>query len=295
MHHTLDPFIAAFIKSRSALGIYNAKSVSVVRPRLTDFSRAFGRRPLDQLTHRAVERWLAGLNPRIKQNSRAAYLISVRQLTRWMTAEGHIDRDPCAAIPPVKRVEPLPRSQPRAAVASMLLACRSDRERAIIWLEVGLGLRRMEVAGLRWEHYDERSQLLEVRQSKNGRERVLPVTDEVARALARIHTSTTGPVIASELDGAPISIERVGFLVSRIMRRAGVKRAAYDGISGHALRHTAASDVLDQSGDIRAVQEMLDHKSLATTSIYLKRSTANARLREAMGGRDYEAPEDDAA
>ena len=70
------------------------------------------------------------------------------------------------------------------------------------------------------------------------------------------------------------------------MRRAGVKRGNYDGVSGHALRHTAASDVLDRCGDLRQVQQMLGHSSLATTAIYLRRADAG-QIRAAMEGRDY--------
>jgi site-specific recombinase XerD len=70
------------------------------------------------------------------------------------------------------------------------------------------------------------------------------------------------------------------------MARAGVKRHAYDGVSGHALRHTAASDVLDECKDLRAVQQMLGHAQLSTTAIYLRRVSAES-LRTAMGGRTY--------
>lgn len=62
-------------------------------------------------------------------------------------------------------------------------------------------------------------------------------------------------------------------------------------MSAHALRHTAASDVLDRSNDLRIVQEMLGHRNLATTSIYLRRASLT-QMREAMEGRTYEELED---
>lgn len=289
MHNTLTPHVNAYMRSRVALGIYGPKSVRVVTPRLMAFTRSFGRRPLDQLGPAAVERWLGELG-HLATNSRAAYLVSLRAFTAWLVTTSRIDTDPCATIPAVKRVKPLPRSQPAEVVARTFAACRTDRERAIIWLMVGLGLRRMEVAMLRWEHYDEAAGLLEVRGSKNGKDRVLPVTDEVASALAKIRHGGTGPVIRSELEShRPISIERVGFLVRRIMERAQVKHHAFDGISAHALRHTAASDVLDTCGDLRVVQELLGHERLSTTAIYLRRRSAS-QMRDALGGRTYELP-----
>ena len=57
-------------------------------------------------------------------------------------------------------------------------------------------------------------------------------------------------------------------------------------VTPHTLRHTAASDVLDKCGNVRTVQTMLGHQSLATTQIYLRRADLG-QLREAMAGRDY--------
>ena len=74
--------------------------------------------------------------------------------------------------------------------------------------------------------------------------------------------------------------------LSDLMTAAGLKRARNDGVSAHALRHTAASDVLDRCHDVRIVQAMLGHASLATTEIYLRRANMG-QLREAMAGRAY--------
>jgi integrase len=183
----------------------------------------------------------------------------------------------------------VPRAQSAGNVARIIAACKDDRERAVIWLMVGLGLRRMEVAGLRWEHHDDRARIVEVRHSKFGRERLLPVTDEVHDALERLRGGgMTGPIIRSARDPHQgISVERVGQIAAEVMKRAGVKQRAYDGCSGHALRHTAASDVLDRSHDLRVVQAMLGHEALSSTAVYLRRATPE-QLRDAMGGRGYE-------
>jgi integrase len=80
--------------------------------------------------------------------------------------------------------------------------------------------------------------------------------------------------------------DTISGMVSEWMRAAGVKSWARDGVSAHALRHTCASDVLEHSKDLRAVQDMLGHRHLQTTSVYLRRANLD-RLREAMGGRRY--------
>ncbi len=69
------------------------------------------------------------------------------------------------------------------------------------------------------------------------------------------------------------------------MREAGIKRWSRDGISAHALRHTAATDMLRARAHLRDVQHALGHAHLATTEIYLPLVVHD--LREAMGGRRY--------
>lgn len=285
--NTLQPYIDAYMRHRLALGTYGPKSNVVVRPRLLSLARHHGRRPLTQFTERAVVAWLESLA--IKQNSRSSYLASVRTFTAWLTREGVVRADPCADLPPIKRTPPNPRAQDRDAVATVLSCCESPRDEAIVILMVELGLRRMEVAGARWEHYDERGELLTIT-GKRDKVRVLPVTQATQKALGRIRFSSTGPIIASYWNQQePISPERVGQIVSRAMAAAGVKRFAYDGVSGHALRHTAASDVLDACGDLRVVQQMLGHDFLSSTAIYLRKASAES-IRTAMEGRDYGAP-----
>lgn len=285
--NTLTTPIAAFMRERKALGIYGPKSVRVVPSRLQSLSGHFGQRPLRQLTQPALVDWLESIS-HLSTNTRAVYLCSVRQFTGWATHTGLLERDPCQTIAALKRANTIPRAQPANNIAAIFDACADDRERAIIWLMVGLGLRRMEVAGLRWEHYDDRAELLHVTQAKNGNERVLPVVTPVARALHRIRTANSGPIIRSARDGhTGISVERVGQIASRVMLRSGVKHAPYDGVSGHALRHTAASDVLDECQDLRDVQVMLGHQDLSTTAIYLRKRSAH-QLRNSMEGRGYQ-------
>lgn len=77
-------------------------------------------------------------------------------------------------------------------------------------------------------------------------------------------------------------------LVASWMYEAGLKWAPGDGVSAHALRHTAATGVLAGGADIRIVAEMLTHASIATTQIYLW--VRHVQLREAMEGRRFLAP-----
>lgn len=281
---TLTPHTRRYLRERRAQSTYSRKSIESVRGRLDTLDQSFGRRPLRDLNRRAIERWLASLE-HLAQSSRSSYLASVRTFTKWLVEDGVIRTDPCAGVRPIPRPRSVPRAQTHQAVVATLAACVDDRDRAIVWLMVGLGLRRAEVARARWEDYDPQGKTLLVR-GKGGHERFLPVTGEVAEALARLHLRPSGPIIRAKNHPRPISIEWVGKRAGELMAEAGLKRGPYDGVSGHALRHTAASDVLDQCHDLRVVQAMLGHQHLSSTSIYLRRADIG-QIREAMEGRRY--------
>jgi integrase/recombinase XerC len=161
-------------------------------------------------------------------------------------------------------------------------------------LMLGCGLRAAEVATLELADWDQDGQTLFVR-GKGGHERMVPVPDEVAVHLDKYLTDRgrhAGILIGAQRPprGKALNPSAVVKLVSAWMAKAGIKAGPYDGRSGHALRHTCASDVYELSKDLRTVQEMLGHQHLATTAIYLRHSNLD-RMRAAMAGRDYGAPE----
>jgi integrase len=88
-------------------------------------------------------------------------------------------------------------------------------------------------------------------------------------------------------DDRRISARWISKRIGRLMADAGIHRPG-DRRTAHALRHTAASDVLDRCHDVRTVQQMLGHASLQSTEVYLRRADLN-RLRRAMSGRVYVA------
>jgi integrase/recombinase XerC len=144
------------------------------------------------------------------------------------------------------------------------------------------------------DDYDRVRQTITVT-GKGGHQRTLPVPVEVATALDVYLAGAgrrAGPLIVPDPQGklsadGRVSPARVSELVSSIMEAAGVHRPG-DGRTAHALRHTAASDVLDVCHDLRLVGQMLGHQSLQSTQIYLRRADLGA-MRLAMAGRDYRA------
>ena len=281
---TLGPLVREFLADRRAVGVYTHDTARIVARRFVSLDRHFGRRPLNQLTDRMVESWLASIG-HLAPNSRAAYVSTVRMFTRWLVDRGKLRADPCASLPPQKRARSVPRALSAEEMERLFAVCRDDRDRAIIWLEYGVGLRRVEVARACWEDYDPERRILLVH-GKGGKERIVPLLAPVADAVERLRVrGNTGPILRSKNDpAAGLTPQTVGRLAVELMYLADVKHVPWDGRSGHALRHTAASDTLDADPDLTIVQEMLGHASLPSTAIYLRRANLT-RMRRAMEGR----------
>jgi integrase/recombinase XerC len=149
-----------------------------------------------------------------------------------------------------------------------------ERARLIVLLMRQCGLRCVEVARLAGVDYDPGAAEIRV-VGKGDTARELPVLDDLAVLLDRAAAAAgPGPLVG-------LTAGAISRLVSAWMDAAGLKARARDGMSAHALRHTAASNLLDGCGNVRTVQQFLGHVSLATTERYLRRAS-KTEIRAAM-------------
>jgi integrase/recombinase XerC len=146
------------------------------------------------------------------------------------------------------------------------------RDRAVLELLYGSGIRVGEAAALRLEDLDPYTRTLRVK-GKGGRERIVPLTGEAFRALAdylQERGLDPGPGAAGKRavfenrNGRPLSARTLRRIVNRYLPAGNERGAA----SPHALRHSFATHLLDHGADLRAVQELLGHARLATTAVY---------------------------
>jgi site-specific recombinase XerD len=254
------------------------------RYELHRFARAVGfDRPVNKITRRHIERYLEESGRTVSATTVRARLSHIRTFFDWAVERRLVKSNPTTGIPNAKVPRRLPRALPAAEVAKAYAACRGSRERLMVALAVQCGLRVAEIASLQIGDVDFRTRSLTV-VGKGDKERALPVPSEawaaVTAYLEEVH-ARSGPLIRSErCEHEGLSAERVSALLSRLMRDAGLKE------SGHALRHTFATDVLRGGANVREVQLALGHACLSTTQIYLGRVSVE-ELREAMEGRRY--------
>lgn len=239
--------------------------------RLRDFCR---RRGIDDWQHLRPEHVRlyvgelrhAGLDGRSIQR----HLSAARALYGYLLRERKVEADPTAGIKAPKSGRRLPKSL-NPDEATRLVEIRGDdiaarRDRALLELLYSSGLRLAEVCSL---DLDDLSTDGTVRVTgKGSKTRVVPIGSAARAALAdwlRARAALSGETaVFVSTRGKRITGREVQRIVARRARAQGMGRPVHP----HMLRHSFASHVLESSGDLRAVQEMLGHASISTTQIY---------------------------
>ncbi|MBS7458809.1 tyrosine recombinase XerC [Coralloluteibacterium stylophorae] len=197
-------------------------------------------------------------------------LSAIRGFVRWRRRERPQAPDPTAGLraprAPRKLPQVLDADEMNALVEVPTDAPLGTRDRAMLELFYSSGLRVSELCGLRWGELDLAEGLVHVR-GKGNRERVVPVGRHAREALAAWRAEAgavaEAPVFPGR-GGAPITPRAVQLRVRKLARAQGV----YKRVHPHLLRHSFASHILESSGDLRGVQELLGHADIATTQIY---------------------------
>ena len=212
------------------------------------------------------------LAPRSVQRALAA----LRTYFRFLVAEGIVPVNPASSVPNPRTERPLPEVVPARDLAELFEAMPSTpaglRDRAILELLYGSGLRVSELVGLDLADVQLGARLLRVR-GKGRKERIVPFgtkAEEALRAYLPVRAAWRRSVEARE---DPLFVtRRGGRLTDRSVRRivaAAVRHvASLHRLHPHALRHAFATHLLEAGMDLRAIQELLGHASLATTQVY---------------------------
>jgi integrase/recombinase XerC len=302
---TLHDAIDAFARHLAVDRGYSAHTLRAYCGDLADleaFATAVGVSDAAELDLETLREWLwRGSGTGLAASTLGRRSASARSFTAWLAKSGFAATDAGARLRAPKSAQHLPRVLTRQQTDAILadLGMRADsgdpvavRDLAIIELLYASALRVSELAGLRVADID-RSRLTVRVLGKGAKERVVPFGVPAAAALGR-YLDEARPALLAVKSGAPDAAADPAVDVAFLGARGGPlgTRSIYaivaallaqlpgTGPSGpHALRHTAATHLLDGGADLRAVQELLGHASLATTQIYTHVSTE--RLRDA--------------
>ena len=271
-----------------------ANTVSAYRRDLAayeEFLRGRGLK-LNDVTEPVVQDYVAFLRAAGRAPASVARaLVAVRSLHRFCVDEGRTDDDPTGDVDGPRVPQGLPKALSEDDVNGLLGAVVGEdavarRDRAILELLYGTGMRISELVGLSLRDLVLDEGVVRVF-GKGSKERIVPVGRFAREALAGwLAPSGRGALSparwARRGDAEAVFLNKRGGRLSRqgagtIVRRYGDKVGLGDRLTPHVLRHSCATHMLDHGADIRVVQELLGHASIATTQVYTKVSTERLR------------------
>jgi len=260
-----------------------------IRSLLAHAARSGASQPAD-LDLARLRSWLAGMAVGGQaRGSIARRAASARTFTAWLVRTGRATRDPGARLRSPRAGRPLP-GVLRAKHARELLSLAGSlahegnpvglRDAAMLELLYGCGIRVGELCGLDLGDVDHERRTVRV-MGKGSRERVVPFGVPAAGALAAWLRAGRPALVLPDSPPA-LFLGRRGRRVNQRQVRQVVHEllAAVDGappLGPHGLRHSAATHLLDGGADLRSVQELLGHATLATTQIYTHVSVERLR------------------
>jgi integrase/recombinase XerC len=220
----------------------------------------------EQLQTLVADEHRRGLEP----PSLRAMLSAFRSFFRFLARDGKLQNNPAAGVRSPKVRRKLPEVLDVDEAAALVEVTAGDplalRDRAMLELLYSSGLRVSELCGARWRDLDTEQGLLRVT-GKGSKTRIVPVGRLALAALAALREHLAAgadePILRGRGD-RPLTPGAVRAAIKRRARAQGVWKRVYP----HLLRHSCASHLLESSGNLRAVQELLGHADIGTTQIY---------------------------
>jgi integrase/recombinase XerC len=244
------------------------------------------------IQHRHVRRWMVFLlESGVSERSVGRKLSSLKTFWRFLQREGLANQDPCAKVSVPRTAQRLPKSLPQEPLEQLLEAMRrvpedekvpgfsNLRDRCVLELLYGCGLRRAELIGLRYADIDWSNGQLRIR-GKGSKERLVPFGRTLSETLAS-YWAARKRLIEPSPEGAFLRTDTAKPLypswVYRMVRRCVSSVSAAEGLGPHALRHSFATHLADAGADLNAIKALLGHSSLASTQVYTHNSIERLR------------------
>ena len=245
---------------------------------------------LQRLTLPVLRSWLAAqASAGAARTTLARRTSAVKTFTAWACRQGFIDADPATRlqIPKARRTLPQVLRQDQAMDAMNAATSGAQqgdplalRDRLVVEMLYATGIRVSELCGLDVDDVDASRRVVRVL-GKGNKQRTVPFGEPAMRALdswlkdgrPKLATATSGPALLLGARGGRIDQRQARTVVHQTM-------AAVDGapdIGPHGLRHSAATHLLEGGADLRVVQELLGHSTLATTQLYTHVTVARLR------------------
>lgn len=238
--------------------------------------KAQGARALDDTTEQDLLAYFSLKYDSTKATTANRRLTVLKRYFRWGLRERFLQADPTLKLQSARQALRAPTTMSEAQVDALLAAPADDtplgqRDRAMLELMYASGLRVSELVGLKTFHVGLNEGVLRV-MGKGSKERLVPF-GQVAQQWLERYLAQSRPVILAGQQTDDLFVTGYGQGMSRVMFWKLVKKYAalaciYSPLSPHTLRHAFATHLLNHGADLRAVQMLLGHADISTTTIY---------------------------
>jgi integrase/recombinase XerC len=281
------PASAALSSFLRALAQRNASphTMRAYRTDIAEFAAFIGCEELKANDHLLIRAFLGQLYERgLSKASVARSLSSIRSFFKWMGREHMMESNPALLVAAPKLPKKLPRVPTMEEMNSVLdsempeEAAFAKRDRLILELLYGCGIRNSELTGINVDNLHKRQGVILVR-GKGKKQRMVPFGDSAQialrdylphRALILEHHKRKGEAaLLINLRGSRLTSRSVGRIVKSIAVAGGLPSEVHP----HTLRHAFGTHMLEEGADLRAIQELLGHERLSTTQRYTQLTT----------------------
>jgi integrase/recombinase XerC len=272
------------------------------RRELMDFAvyvadRQSGVERVDQIDHLHIRSYLGALMERgLSKASTARALAAIRSWFKWLARSGYVEQNVASLVATPKLPKHLPRVPSIEQMNRVVDSVDDDaaswpaREKAILELLYGCGIRNAELTGLNLNDIHWANEAILVR-GKGQKQRLVPLGDAAALALRAYLPERTARLAAKFGAGSSstpalfVSLQLRGLgkpggegrlttrSVGRIVKRVAIQRGLSADVHPHTLRHAFGTHLLEEGADLRAIQELLGHERLSTTQRYTQLTT----------------------
>ncbi len=241
---------------------------------------------LRSVTDQSLQAFVADLHDLgIAPRSQARIISGLKSFFKYLKAENYIDEDPTLNLESPQTGRHLPEVLTVEQIDMLIdeidkSTPEGRRNNAIIEVMYGCGLRVSELVNLEINKLNFDDGYIVVT-GKGSKERIVPISDVAIELVNEYMTERAQlDVVAGEENvlflnrrGHRLTRQMIFTIIKRLARQAGIKKE----ISPHTLRHSFATHLLEGGANLRAIQQMLGHESIATTEIYLHLDTSNLR------------------
>jgi integrase/recombinase XerC len=289
----MDAYLQVLANERGA----SAHTLRAYVRELHDFAAWLAERggapEVPQIEHTHIRAYLATLYERgLSKASAARALAAIRSWFKWLARNKYIEQNAASLVSTPRLPKHLPRVPSIEQMNRVVDSVRGDaaswpaRDRAILEMLYGCGIRNAELTALNLEHIHWANEAVLVR-GKGQKQRYVPLGDAAAAAL-RAYSAERDARLAAAGEQKPVrtpalfvNLQLRGFdarlttrSVGRIVKRIAILRGLSSDVHPHTLRHAFGTHLLEEGADLRAIQELLGHERLSTTQRYTQLTTA---------------------